>query len=361
MGMLNRGLVVALAVAVGVAAHGHVANVVIDGVYYQGYGADSFPYMANPPTVIGWTANDPDNGFVAPDAFNGPDIICHKNATPGGGHATVKAGDSISLQWNTWPDSHHGPVIDYLANCNGPCESVDKTKLEFFKIDDPAYISGSNPGFWATDVLISNNFTWLVQIPANIAPGNYVLRHEIIALHAAMSLDGAQAYPQCINLQIVGSGTNAPSGTPGESLYHETDPGILYNIYTSPEVYTVPGPTIISGVPISVSQFSSVATASSSATLPGGSPVGGGTTTTPPSTPTSTAKSTTTTKPTTTTSSTTMVITTKPTTTSTTAAGGGGTGQSLYGQCGGSGWTGPTSCATGHCSTINAYYYQCVN
>jgi endoglucanase len=351
--MLNRGLGVALAAAVGVAAHGHVANVVIDGVYYQGYGADSFPYMANPPTVIGWTANDPDNGFVAPDAFGGPDIICHKSATPGGGHAQVKAGDSISLQWNTWPDSHHGPVIDYLANCNGPCESVDKTTLEFFKIDDPAYISGSNPGFWATDVLIQNNFTWLVQIPTSIAPGNYVLRHEIIALHAAGSLDGAQAYPQCINIQVVGSGSYAPAGVPGTALYKETDPGILYNVYTSPEAYTVPGPTLISGVPVSVSQFSSKATATSSATLPNGNTGGGGGTTTSPNT----SKPTTTTKPTTSTS--TLVITTKPQTTTT--APGSGTGQTLYGQCGGSGYTGATSCAQGHCSTINPYYYQCVN
>lgn len=40
---------------------------------------------------------------------------------------------------------------------------------------------------------------------------------------------------------------------------------------------------------------------------------------------------------------------------STTAAG-----QTLYGQCGGSGWTGATSCITGSCSTLNAYYYQCL-
>jgi cellulase len=340
MAITARALGAALVTAATVAAHGHVANIVVNGVYYEGYGADSFPYMSNPPTVLGWTANQPDNGFVSPDAFGGPDIICHKSGTPGGGHVSVKAGDSISLQWNTWPDSHHGPVLDYLANCNGPCETVDKTTLKFFKIDGPAYISGANPGFWATDVLIQNNFTWLVQIPANIAPGNYVLRHEIIALHAAGSANGAQAYPQCLNLQITGSGTYAPAGVAGTALYKATDPGILYNLYTDVESYTVPGPAIISGVPVSVAQVSSKATATATATPASG---GGGSGSGPSSTTKATATATLT------------------TVTTTTSPPSGGAGQTLWGQCGGSGWTGPTSCAQGHCTTLNPYYNQCVN
>jgi hypothetical protein len=32
----------------------------------------------------------------------------------------------------------------------------------------------------------------------------------------------------------------------------------------------------------------------------------------------------------------------------------------LYGQCGGIGWTGPTTCASGTCTYSNAYYSQCV-
>ncbi|KAJ5490712.1 hypothetical protein N7539_002279 [Penicillium diatomitis] len=48
-------------------------------------------------------------------------------------------------------------------------------------------------------------------------------------------------------------------------------------------------------------------------------------------------------------------------TTTTAAAGGGGGAQSKYGQCGGSGWAGPTACAAGAtCSFVNAWYSQCV-
>src|SRR5690606_29785700 len=35
--------------------------------------------------------------------------------------------------------------------------------------------------------------------------------------------------------------------------------------------------------------------------------------------------------------------------------------QSLWGQCGGSGWSGPTSCVDGaHCFAQNQWYHQCI-
>jgi len=41
-----------------------------------------------------------------------------------------------------------------------------------------------------------NGFSWNVKIPSSLAPGSYVLRHEIIGLHSAGSSNGAQNYPQ---------------------------------------------------------------------------------------------------------------------------------------------------------------------
>ncbi|KAF3771142.1 glycoside hydrolase family 61 /Carbohydrate-binding module family 1 [Cryphonectria parasitica EP155] len=341
MSILSRSILGALAATTTVLAHSHVNNLVIDGVWWQGYDPTVDPYLADPPIVVGWTADDTDNGFVAPDAYQTGDIICHKNATPAGGHATVVAGQSISIQWAIpWPDSHKGPYLDYLAACNGDCETVDKTTLEFFKIDQVGYINGSDPGIWGDDVFINNNSTWLVQIPEDLLPGNYVLRTEIIALHSAETEDGAQNYPQCFNLAVSGTGTLLPSGTYGTDLYHETDPGILYNIYVTSENYTIPGPTLYSGFPSSVEQTSSTATVTSSAITPGAA-----------STSASSVASTT---------STTLVTTTTAPAVTTSATSAATGGQSLYGQCGGSGWTGPTICASGTCTTENAYYAQCL-
>jgi hypothetical protein len=262
----SKTLLSALAGAASVAAHGHVNNIVINGLSYQAYDPTVFPYMASPPVVAGWTSGNTDNGFVAPDAFASGDIICHKDATNAKGHAVVAAGDKVFIQWNSWPESHKGPVLDYLANCGSSgCETVDKTALEFFKIDEVGLIDGSSaPGKWGSDQLIANNNSWMVQIPANIAPGFYVLRHEIIALHSAGQENGAQNYPVCFNLQVTGSGTESPAGVSGQSLYTPTDPGILVNIYQSLSSYTIPGPALIDGAS-SIAQGTSAITASATA------------------------------------------------------------------------------------------------
>jgi hypothetical protein len=137
------------------------------------------------------------------------------------------------------------------------------------------------PGTWASDQLIANNNSWVVTIPTDIAPGNYVLRHEIIALHSAGQVDGAQNYPQCVNLQVTGSGTATPSGVLGTALYSKTDPGIEINIYTSLSTYKVPGPTLysnaISAVQTAVvtsSTAAAVTTASNAASQISSAPVG---------------------------------------------------------------------------------------
>ncbi|KAL4810651.1 glycoside hydrolase [Aspergillus unguis] len=230
------------------AAHGYVSNIVINGVYYRGWHPSEDPYSSDPPIGVGWETPNLSNGFVTPDEASTDSIICHTDATPARGSASVAAGDRIYIQWepSPWPDSHHGPVLDYLAPCNGDCQSVDKTTLEFFKISGVGLIDGSTvPGYFADDELIANGNGWLVEIPAEIAPGNYVLRHEIIALHGAGSENGAQLYPQCINLQITGSGSVQPEGMPATEFYTPTDPGILINIYQTLSDYDVPGPTMI--------------------------------------------------------------------------------------------------------------------
>lgn len=248
----------AIAGAAVVSAHGHTYGINVAGVWYEGYDPTTFPYESDPPTVVGWTASDTDNGYVAPSAYASGDIICHVDATPAGGYASVQAGDHIEVYWSAWPSSHHGPVIDMLANCNGDCTDVTKTDLEFFKIAAVGLVDDTTlPGDWATDTLIANNNSWVIQIPSDLAEGNYVWRHEIIALHSAEESDGAQNYPQCFNLAVTGTGTLAPTGTLGEALYSESDAGILVDIYETLTTYDIPGPTqIAAGTNLAQSELS---------------------------------------------------------------------------------------------------------
>ncbi|KAJ0162575.1 Endoglucanase-4 [Colletotrichum tanaceti] len=399
--MVNRktsGLVAALAMAATVAAHGHVTNVVVNGVSYRNYIPVQDPYSNNPPLVAGWTIEQRDNGFVAPDAYNSPNIICHRQAVPAKARITVAAGDTIQLQWTEWPDSHKGPVINWLANCNGPCNLVDKTDLRFFKIDGAGLINPpQRENRWAATALINNGNAWLVRIPPNVAPGHYVLRHDIIALHSAGQDNGAQSYPQCVNLEITGEGTYNPPGTPGTALYKANDAGILYNIYRDNlNDYVVPGDAIISGGVSMLPQSRIQITASGSATPYGSTRVAPSSSTTTRVVPSSSSETTTAISSAAASPSSTDVetsITTHPTDTATetfttrissnsppsstpapsqtpnpttlqtqttTAPPPGEPAQSLYGQCGGMNYNGPTKCVDyATCVSVNPYYAQC--
>ncbi|KAL4740387.1 glycosyl hydrolase family 61-domain-containing protein [Aspergillus similis] len=253
--------------------HGYVTSINVDGTTYGGYLVDTYYYEPNPPGLIAWSTTATDTGYVGPAAYASPDIVCHRGAEPGTLSAETSPGSSVTLYWSTWPEDHHGPVVTYLANCNGDCASVDKTALEFFKIDARGLIDNSAvPGTWASDELIAANFSWTVIIPPDIASGNYVLRHEIIALHGAVNKDGAQNYPQCINLKVTGSGTASPSGTFGTELYKDTDTGIHINIWNTISSYVIPGPALYTASSTdssSTGTTTSVATTTLSAATPG--------------------------------------------------------------------------------------------
>jgi len=223
-----------------VSAHGYVSTVVANGKTFNDV---SNTYWTGQEKRAGWFAKNQDNGFVEPNSFGTSDIACHKSAKSTSTSIPVKAGDTLKLQWDTWPESHHGPVIDYLAKVNSHSPSNSPGSLSFFKIAEKGLVNGASPpGLWASDDLIKAGNSWNVKIPTSLAPGSYVLRHEIIGLHSAGNPNGAQNYPQCINIQVSGSGSTVPAGTPATSLYKANDAGILFNLYGTLSSYKIPGP-----------------------------------------------------------------------------------------------------------------------
>ncbi|KAH8156954.1 hypothetical protein CIB48_g11291 [Xylaria polymorpha] len=206
-----RSIIFAAACATVAHAHGTVSGFVTDGTWNQGFLLDYYYLIKNggtPPAISAWYAEDLDNGF---------------------------AGGSIQFQWTVWPHDT-GPVLTYVAACDGDCAAADKTALKWVKISEEGWDATASK--WASGKLIDNNSTWTTTVPSTLAPGNYVFRHEIIALHGASSANGAQNYPQCFNIAITGSGTDKPEGTLGINLYTATDPPswnllILDNIVVS--------------------------------------------------------------------------------------------------------------------------------
>lgn len=155
------------------------------------------------------------------------------------------AGQTVQLYWNTWPPGHQGPVIDYIAACpNNNCTTADKSALKFAKLREVGLLRGPSPGYWGEDDLVQNNNSWVITIPSSLKAGAYVLRHEMIALHGARSDNGAQNYPQCVNVMVSGGGSKVPGGASPTTFYKRTDPGVLVDIYNNLKNYTVPGPAV---------------------------------------------------------------------------------------------------------------------
>ncbi|KJA26910.1 carbohydrate-binding module family 1 protein [Hypholoma sublateritium FD-334 SS-4] len=298
------------------------------------------------------------------------DLACNIAGTSTG-LCPANAGDTITIQMAQQPGDtkcsdeaiggdHYGPINVYLAAVSDATTAVGSS-ANWFKIAEMGLVS-NNPDYWATEVLNDNCGHFTFTIPTDIAPGNYLLRAEVIALHVASSVGGAQFYPECFQLNIAGTGTATPPTVKFPGEYSATDPGILINIYQSLTTYAIPGPTPYgTAVPtIAATAFPTTATwntASEPTAFPtvwpgsagGSAPTSVKTTVTPTTTAPTTVKTTVT--PTTTVKTTTAV----PTTTSTAGAA------ALYGQCGGIGWTGPTTCAQGTCQATNSYYSQCLS
>ncbi|KAI5808465.1 glycoside hydrolase family 61 protein [Peziza echinospora] len=277
---------VAAAFIAGAQAHTRVWGVHING-NFQGDGRGT--YIRSPPT------NNPIKEINTT-------INCNVNNNQVGSQVQVKAGDTYTVEWyhDTRNDdiiaaSHKGPHVFYIAAASSGGNGAVWTKLA----ED-----GLSGGKWAVEKLIANGGKASFTIPSWIAPGDYLIRAEIIALHESEvtyqqnPVRGTQFYPSCQQVKITAGGSTKPAQNFNfVGGYKYTDPGILYNIYTigGYPPYTIPGPSVW------------VPTTS-----------GGGT-------------------------------------------GGGSSGSvAKYGQCGGTGYTGATGCVSGTtCVVVNPYYSQC--
>ncbi|KAF8175812.1 cellulose-growth-specific protein [Pholiota molesta] len=222
-----------------VAAHGGVTSYVIGSTTCAGWqpynsatGQSSIerPYSSYNPILS-----------VSDSTFS-----CNDNGQASAGQlsATVPAGTTIVAKWSQWTHAQ-GPVTVYMANCNGA------NSLKWFKIAETGLISGTvGNGKWGTG-LVQDTLQYSATIPAALAPGNYLIRNELLAIHQANT---PQFYPECAQLIITGSGTGVPSGSylttfPGG--YSASDPNININIYDATTAarttYTVPGPAVWTG------------------------------------------------------------------------------------------------------------------
>ncbi|KAJ7934545.1 glycoside hydrolase [Mycena leptocephala] len=181
------------------------------------------------------------------------ELICGRGAMPAALSATTVSGETISVTWGGYPDDRQGtwihdvgPLLTYLAACGASCTTFNPTQeTQWFKISNQGTQSN---GAWMQEQLY-NGFPVNVTIPRNLKAGNYLLRHEVIALHMAQFLGVAELFPSCIQLTVTGNGEDELSGNeyanfPG--AYKPTDPGLHVDVYTDfqGDKYQFPGPPV---------------------------------------------------------------------------------------------------------------------
>ncbi|KAI0439725.1 carbohydrate-binding module family 1 protein [Xylaria telfairii] len=290
------------------------------------------------------------------------DLACNAGTSPVAGKCTVAAGATVTVEMHQQPKDrscsneaiggdHHGPVQVYMASVTD-ASSADGASASWFKIfaDTWAKNAAGRDGDsdnWGTKDLNACCGRMNVKIPADLAPGDYLLRAEALALHSAASAGQGQFYITCYQFTVTGAGTAKPAGVKLPGAYAASDPGILVNIHQPMTTYIAPGPTVYSG---------------GSTRSAGGACVGCESTCAVGSSPTSTAGNGGGSGPTTTLSTSKTTATTTVSTSKTTSSGGSsptGCTVALYAQCGGIGYTGCTACASGTCKVLNDYYSQC--
>lgn len=225
--------------AAGVSAHGAVTSYVIGGTTYPGY--TGFSPASSPPTIQRqWPDYNPT--MTVTDAK----VRCN-GGTSAALSATVAAGSPVTAVWSQWTHAQ-GPVMVWMFKCAGAFSSCTGDGVGWFKIDQKGMtappLSGTN---WGTNDVLKT-LKWTSTIPQTLAPGNYLIRHELLALHQANT---PQFYAECAQLVVTGSGTASPSGSflakiPGYAP--QSDPGIMVDTYGSKATtYTPPGPAVWTG------------------------------------------------------------------------------------------------------------------
>ncbi|KAF8956148.1 glycoside hydrolase [Flammula alnicola] len=228
--------------SISVRGHGYVQEIDSGSTKYTGYLPYQDPYYNPPPQRI--VRQIPGNGPVTDLSLI--DVTATRRRRyrirSSALFATIAAGSQLALNWTTWPSSHMGPMITYLARAPSDITQwVPGTSAVWFKVAESGKTAD---GKWAaTDLLTASNSIYTFTIPPKLKAGQYI--HCIArSLHIPRSTSLSQLH----SVQVTGSGTALPTSFvsfPG--AYTASTPGIVYDAYQNTSAYPIPGPAIWTG------------------------------------------------------------------------------------------------------------------
>lgn len=244
--MLFRTVIATLAAVAGVSAHGFVDKVTVGGKTFSGPLPFSKNNAASPIRKITTT-------FPITSA-NDANMNCGIGAVPAAQVAAANPGDKVTLSWKSGENKNWGhsigPIMTYLAQvpAGQTADKFNTRNAKFFKIDQTGQTGGAGTGW--VQAGIKGGKTYTLTLPSDLPAGDYIMRHELIALHFAQKKDGAQFYPSCIQLRV-GGGSNAPKAISAQTVsfpggYTANDKSLFVpDLFKNNFVYTFPGPPVV--------------------------------------------------------------------------------------------------------------------
>ncbi|GJN89852.1 hypothetical protein Rhopal_002841-T1 [Rhodotorula paludigena] len=213
------------AVASQVAGHTIVSSVWVNGkdTADAGVGVSS-SYMRGPGT------NSPVEDVTSAA------IACNvKGEIEASGFLQVAAGDTLEAEWyhsggrgaDPIDPSHNGPLTTWIA------PYAQKTSGDVWvQIGSEAYYDDAKQ--WAVAKMIANKGRSTVTLPKTLAPGKYLIRFDLLALHSAGQYPGAQFYPNCAQVEVTEGGSQElPKGVALPGFIKPTTPGVAWIYYSS--------------------------------------------------------------------------------------------------------------------------------
>ncbi|KAF7297901.1 hypothetical protein HMN09_01010900 [Mycena chlorophos] len=291
--MLTRSFVALVLAAVPfVAGHGQVNRVTAGSTTNKGPNQYWSGDAANADTVtrIMYKASSP--AYVLFNDFDdNSKMSCEGSArSPAPKTLKVSAGQSINVYWQGATGELHGKpgtggvtaydpwvhamgfVFDYITSCDGDCTKFDSTNAGWTKLngqgidmsqtispelrqtmqDKPEeYFPRNGPGLWAMAKLVQDGSKWTINVPSSLKSGQYMIRHELAAVHNPKTSDptsGPQLYIACIQLDVVNGGDRSlPEGTQAGHLYLTNGAFANIDVYSdsfNPRNVEMPGPPI---------------------------------------------------------------------------------------------------------------------